>query len=286
MRLLWAVIQDLFDFIWQSFSTTAHETDYAKQALPEPLTKLALMPETQPGLLSPTSAPVLISREVSKQPETSFSPHLVYVQVESVPLYLEAALQVDGVISYAPYATALSVVGSHGHFWRVVHGEGTAWIEKNMVTDDRNVLYPIFTGGNSYLALDTETKKLRRLIKDEFFAVRVHSPLLGTEYIQYRLQLHGQGIDWVGVGRPRLAGVWHSLLRGRRDVVVKVSPKTGSIMECGEGDKAFLAYVESVSPDETISISSIGRYKPGQFVEEVLTKEQWQALRPLWLQIC
>ncbi len=285
MRLLWAVIQDLFDFIWQSFSPTVHETDHTTQALPEPLTKLALMPETQPVLLSTTPAPVLIPSEVWKQPETSFSPHLVYVLVESAPLYLAAALQVDGVITNVPYATALSVVSSHGLFWRVVHGEGTVWVEKNMVTDDKNVIYPTFTGGNSYLALDTETKKLRRLIKDEFFAIRVHSPLLCTEYIQYRLQLRGRSIDWLGVGRPRLAGAWHSLLRGRRDVVVKVSPKTGSIMECGEGATAFLAYVESVSPDETISMSSIGRYKPGQFLEEVLTKEEWQALQPLWLQI-
>jgi hypothetical protein len=142
-----------------------------------------------------------------------------------------------------------------------------------------------FTPGLCYLALDAETKKLRRLIKDEFFTTRVHSPLLGMEYVTYRLQESGRKIDWSNSIRPRAAGAWHQLLKGARGITIKISPKTGSIMEYGEGMTAVLAYVESVTPDETISIASVGRYKPGQYSEEVLTKTAWQELKPLWLQI-
>ena len=144
---------------------------------------------------------------------------------------------------------------------------------------------PHLVSGTTYLAADSETKKLRALIQDDFFTADLYLPLLGVEYVTYRLEQMGRFIDWSDI-RPRPAGVWHQLLKGRSGVTVKVTPKTGSIMEyqtdSGEG---IVGYVEAVTPGEDVTLASVGRYSNGQYLVETLPKEAWQALRPVWLQI-
>lgn len=287
MRVLFAVIHDLVAFVLQLFTRQVPSRDLSAQnlLLPVPETPLALAPLVVPTLLTPPNTATLLPVRTGAVHEPIGLPEVIYVSVDEAPLFREPTLNVDGVVAKLPFTSELTVVASEGLFWRVVYEAGTAWIEKSVVVHEKMLLYPLFTPGLCYLALDTETKKLRRLIKDEFFTTRVHSPLLGIEYVTYRLQENGRGIDWSKSVRPRLAGTWHQLLKGTRGVTIKISPKTGSVMECGTGEAAILAYVESVAPDETISISSIGRYKPGQYTEEVLTKAAWQELQPLWLQI-
>ena len=287
MRVLFAVIHDLVTFVLQPFSRPVPPEVLSTSPVPL-LTRevpLALAPLPSPTLLTSPSTPTLLPLTTGTVNDLIGLPEVVYVCVDEAPLFREPTLSVDGVVAKLPYASVLSVVVAEGLFWRVIYETGTAWVEKSVVVHDKGFVYPVFTSGLCYLALDTETKKLRRLIKDEFFTTRVHSPLLGMEYVLYRLQESGRKIDWSNTIRPRLAGTWHQLLKGARGVTIKVSPKTGSVMEYGAGLKAVLAYVESVAPDETISVSSIGRYKPGQYTEEVLTKAAWQELQPLWLQI-
>jgi hypothetical protein len=287
MQVLLAVIHDLVTFVLQSFTRAVPTRALSTPALPLfiPEVPLTLAPIMSPTLLSTPSTPTLLPAVTGTIHDPIGSPEVVYVCVDEALLFREPTLSVDGVVAKLPYTSVLTVVAAEGLFWRVVYEVGTAWIEKSVVVHEKMSVYPVFTPGLCYLALDTETKKLRRLIKDEFFTTRVHSPLLGVEYVTYRLQERGRTIDWSSSVRPRLAGTWHQLLKGVRGVTIKVSPKTGSIMEYGTGETATLAYVESVAPDETISISSIGQYKPGQYTEVMLSKTAWQELQPLWLQI-
>lgn len=46
-----------------------------------------------------------------------------------------------------------------------------------------------------------------------------------------------------------------------------------------------IGYVEAVTPNETVTLASVGKDSEGQYLVETLTKEVWQALRPVWIQI-
>jgi surface antigen len=75
-------------------------------------------------------------------------------------------------------------------------------------------------------------------------------------------------------------------LRGTPGIHIGIMPKTGSIMEYMlQNDIGHLAYVEAVFPDERITLSEVNNPDHGIYNERTLTKEEWQALNPVFIQV-
>lgn len=52
-----------------------------------------------------------------------------------------------------------------------------------------------------------------------------------------------------------------------------------------EDDTGHVAYVESVFPDGTITISEIGPWKDGVYGERSLAQEMWRELKPVFIEV-
>jgi hypothetical protein len=55
------------------------------------------------------------------------------------------------------------------------------------------------------------------------------------------------------------------------------------VLECKGDKEQFLAFVESVIPDDSIIISSIGRHEAGVYEKQEFTRAQWRELRPVFI---
>ncbi len=288
MHILWEVVVDLSHFFcsiitvpFKPTATTLLLADMPKTASIPSL--LAPLPE--PTLLpKPIVTPLLSEASLSELSMETLAPEVAYVATASARVLQKPLWSFDGVYTSFPYGTKIAVLGYEGRFARVEYGSGSAWILMDELTTQPRDVFPEFHAGKIYLAADLETRKVRQFIKDEFFTTDLYLPLQAVEYVQYRLARLGLILPWQDE-RPRSAGLWHTWLKGRRGVTIKVAPKTGSLMEYF--DEAIglgvLAYAESVTPDETVQISGIGIDKEGCFSTKQLTKEAWQALRPVWI---
>jgi hypothetical protein len=208
-----------------------------------------------------------------------------YVIVPLAACYARAVHSYDGVIARLPYGQTVSVGGASGRFWRVTAGSVAGWVLKDACTTVRTLVYPELTTGVVYSAIHSETEAIRRLLEDAFAAAELALPLQPEEFVTYRLRLSQQRISW-GSERPRIAGTWHTLLRGRPSIHVGVTPRTHAVMEWlsseGEGQ---LAYVESVTPDETLLISYVVGGSAGLYQQEVVSPGRWREWRPVWITV-
>jgi hypothetical protein len=284
MRVFLAVVVDLFNFVFR------RETDWPELATPhlalkggrDYRTELPLTAVTQHvGDLDPK--PIILPE---RQPEMAFGEtSQAYVTVPVTKVFIRPLYAFDTVISKISFGEAIIVFDYSGRFARVKYKDITGWVLKDDVTFDKNSVLPNLQSDTVYLANDGETRKLRTLINDEFFASELYLPLLGVEYVYYRLLINNRQIPW-GAGRPREAGQWKNLLRGQAGVKIGIQPKTGSIMEYfteeGEGK---ISYVEAVHPDDSVVLTSVGRLKEGQYLNENLTKDEWQIWGPVWIQL-
>lgn len=189
----------------------------------------------------------------------------------------------DGVVGQCTYAEKVLVDKTEGMFAHVHAARCTGWIELAQLTEDKASITPQFSSSIVYNMLHPETIKLRKLTQDEQLGNALHLPLQGLEYILFRLNEQGILVDWQGA-RPRLPGSWQTLLRGVKGVTMNIEPKTGSVLETsGTEAKPFLAYVESVSPDSILTITSVGRKNEGEFLREEIVKAQWIEWRPVFI---
>ncbi len=189
----------------------------------------------------------------------------------------------DGVVGQFTYAQKVFVDMSEGIFAHVSTSHLSGWVEVSQLTDDKFRVIPQFATAVVYDMLHAETIKLRKLTHDEQLGNVLHLPLQGLEYMLFRLKEQNISIDWKGK-RPRLAGDWQVILRGIKSITMNIEPKTGSVLESsGTETKPFLAYVESVSPDSIITITSVGRVHEGEFLREEVPKSQWIEWRPVFI---
>lgn len=285
MRVLIAVIVDLFQFVCDLFTQPAEQFAVVKSgARPVTLSPTA----SRPALLKarPPVAAIAAAPKLPLLTELSGSALCNAYVITTTAEVLERPLWAyDSVCARLGYGMMVTILGYEGRFARIRYETGSAWVLKDQLSAQASDALPQFNSGSTYLAADSETKKLRRLINDDFFTAELYLPLLGVEYVTYRLQKIGLTINW-SAKRPRPAGTWHQLLKGQPGVTIKVTPKTGSIMEYQtESGVGVIGYVEAVTPNETVTLASVGKGTEGQYLVETLTKEVWQEFRPVWLQI-
>lgn len=280
MRVLIAVILDLWQFCRESIFGAKKE----RAAVRVEPTKL----------LPPVPVPLLLREELSAlQKATILTPHTdatthtftgarQYIAVEGAALHTEPVVAFDNVRSRLPYGTPVSVSKRSGRWAHVTTSNGVVgWILGEEL-EEATSIFPQFSLGKTYDALNPETIKLRRCIEDQFQAGACTLPLGGAEYVTYRLWHTHYALPWP-TPCGRVLGTWHRKLRGVRGVHLDVMPRTGSIMEYIVDEVGYVAFIESVTPDLRIKISAFGLTFEGQYSEQTMTHEDWRELHPVFI---
>jgi len=153
------------------------------------------------------------------------------------------------------------------------------------LTPNKSSVWPNFVSDTVYSFEADETRKVRLLLNDIFLAGHFSLPLQAGEYILYRLLADNRQIYWP-TQRPRTAGNWQRILKGVVGIHISIYPRTDSIMEwIDEDEVGHLAYVESVSPDNTLILTSVGLTELGIFSDSVMLEKSWRELRPVFIEV-
>ena len=206
-----------------------------------------------------------------------------YVCVPRSDLLVAPYRTLDGVTDQLVYGTLVQVGQRSGRYVAVTCGHEHGWVLCEQLTADPAAVFPTLIDGASYPAEHVETEKLRSCIADAFAARALSLPLQSVEYVSYRLWRDGRSLPW-GSERPRLPGSWQHLLRGQRGVTIGITPRTGAVLEyLDEEGTGHLAYVESVTPDEAITLAGVAAGGDGEFYTTVVPKESWREWRPVFI---
>jgi hypothetical protein len=284
IRLLMAVVEELYTFVVDSVSKKTLEENTSSRALGT-LLELPSHKAEDEDVIYAGPATFKSTAEVlheSRRPEKNT---VMYTGSENVPLFKQPTIEFDGIMDRIPYGAMVMVLEGRGRWSEVAYGNTTGWVLRDELIDRAAHVYPDFTIGEANLSDDPNTLKVRACIEDEFGGGVAEVPLQASEYVLYRLYRKGKRIKWPEE-RPRIAGKWHDLLRGTENVHVSIQPQEGSVMEYTKNDgEGHLAYVEAVFPDQTISISEANFPENGIYNERVLTKEEWRELHPVFVEI-
>lgn len=210
---------------------------------------------------------------------------MYYASGIAVPVYENPTIEFDTQIGTIPYGEALMIHEARGRFFHVTWKALSGWVLRDDCVDRASRIYPEFRIGQEHSVDHPHTAQVRAIIGDIFGASRLEYVLQAGEYVVYKLWRKGIHITWPHT-RPRVPGLWHSILKGVPNVHIGVIPKMGSILEYTMSNEVgHLAYVEAVFPDDTISISEANFPDSGIYNERTLTKEEWKAMQSIFIQI-
>lgn len=210
---------------------------------------------------------------------------VMYSGGPDTPVYKNPTQEFDSMVGVLGYGDMVMVLEQKGRWAHVIHGEESGWTLRDGLVDRAVHVYPKFIIGEVNDHDDPNTIRVRAIIGDMFGGARGEMPLQAGEYVTYRLHRKGLDISWPAI-RPRVPGLWHSLLKGVTGIHIGITPKTGAIMEYMlTDDIGHLAYVEAVFPDETINISEANFPDSGIYNERVLTRDEWRELKPVFIQV-
>ena len=287
MNLLFAVIDDLYEFaIGAIFGGTAGsgitdtkegtETDAIELPEPPEMQEKEIQNFKKVGELLPPR----IEETISEGKNT-----VMYVGTAGLPLYVHPTEEFDTILVRMSYGTMVMVLEQRGRWSKVVVGELTGWVLREELVDRAVHVYPDFTIGEENNSEDPNTLRVRAFLDDLFGGGAASLPLQAGEYVMYRIMRKGLTVTWPST-RPRVPGLWHTILKGVAGIHIGITPKTGSVMEYMYTEEiGHLAYVEAVFPDETINISEVNYPENGIYNERVLTREEWRELKPVFIQI-
>lgn len=279
MHTLLAVLGDLLQFLLGLVFTRTQPSQAIGSVpvltlAPKPVVSL-LSESPRPALLSEASVPTAV-------PAPAGGAASRYVVAYATPLYADPTIAFDNVLRHLPCGTAVTEGLRSGRFVAVSLEDGSAGFVLEEALLPAHAVLPALTRGHRYLADAPQTVAIRQYLADPFGAGRAGLPLTPEEYVTYRLSQSGCVLPWP-VSHGRIAGTWARKLRGVAGVHIGVEPRTGAVMEYIIDDVGFLAYLERVSPDLTITVVGIGLTFEAQFTEQVLKERDWRELRPLFL---
>lgn len=218
--------------------------------------------------------------------ETEDLSHTVaFIASGSTPLFAAPTKAFDTVVTTLPYGSMVMVMEEKGRFSKVSQNGLVGYVLRDELRARAAHVFPEFVVGEPNEHDASNTIRVRACIKDAFFGGEIEADLQAGEYVLYMLMRKNQNINWPPT-RPRTPGMWHTILRGVPGIHVGVTPKTGSVLEYTlSNDVGHLAYVEAVFPDNRISLSEVNYPDRGIYYERTLTKEEWQALNPVFIQV-
>ena len=209
---------------------------------------------------------------------------ILYVCEVNVSMYENPTIEFDTQVGVVPYGEAVTMHEARGRFFHVTWNGLTGWVLRDDLADRVSRVYPEFRVGQEHSVDHPHTAQVRAILGNEFGVGRSEFPLQSGEYVVYKLWRKGIRIQWPDI-RPRVPGLWHTILKGLPQVHMGVMPKVGTVMEYMlDTDVGHVAYVEAVFPDDTISISEVNFPDSGIYNERILTKEEWKSLKPIFIQ--
>ncbi len=210
---------------------------------------------------------------------------VMYAGTVSVPIYKNPTIEFDSQIATIPFGELVMMYEPQGRFFRVSWNDIEGWVLRDDLVDRAVRVHPQFIVGQMNSVDHPNTAHVRTILNDIFGLNRSDFSLQAGEYVLYRLWKKNLRLTWPEV-RPRVPGLWHTILRGVSDVHVGVIPKSGSIMEYMiNSEIGHLAFVEAVFPDETISISEANYPDSGIYNERELDRGVWKELRPVFITV-
>lgn len=210
---------------------------------------------------------------------------LMYSGGVDVPVCSDPTFSFDSVIYLLNYGDMVMVLEQKGRWSKIVINEKEGWVLRENLADRAAYVYPDFVIGEKNSTDEPNTIRLRAMIGDEFACGFLKSSLRSEEYILYKLTRKNIKFIWPDI-RPRLAGNWHNVLRGKDGVYISIQPKEHTVIEYLTKDgQGALAYVEAVFPDSTIKLSEVFTNEEGRYHESLLTQEEWKELSPLFIDI-
>jgi hypothetical protein len=232
-------------------------------------------------LTLPAASVRSIKKKEAVQP--SLESKICFVLVDKTLCLQTPAKKFDSMRGELGYGESVKVLQQR-ESWSFVETSNTnGWVETKYLSDNPHEIFPDFLHDTVYEADDSQVQKLRQCLRDELLGDELGLSLQPSEYILYRLKRLEVNISWP-MERPRLPGSWQSLLRDKRGVSLSLEPKTGSILECAGGEQQqLLAYVESVTPDNSIVISSVGFSQTGMYEKNQYLKAQWSQWKPVFI---
>lgn len=208
-----------------------------------------------------------------------------YVTEEAVPVLKEPRVRFDTVLGQLPYAEIVGVTAMENGFAHIQTESVSGWVNAEYLSDDKNVLFPQLQPGTVHTAQHENTIKIRKLLRDDLLGGFLRMHLQASEFVLYQMKLSHKQLPWP-LDRPRTPGTWHALLRGLSGVTIGVAPRTAAVIEFFGADQAgVIGWVDSVAPDESIKILSVGRFIEGEYRVDTLTSQEWRELRPVFISI-
>jgi hypothetical protein len=207
-----------------------------------------------------------------------------FVGVTDAFLYVDPTVAFDTATASLAYGELVHVIKLGGRWAHVQVTEREGWILKDALCEKASDVFPELQEETVYDQGHTETSKLRLCIDDQFGGERAQSVLTDVEYVTYMLKGKGRHVVWSSL-RPRIAGTWQKKLRGTEGIHISIVPKTDTVMEYVVDDVGHLCYVEVVSPDESIKISSVGMFEEGKYTSIAIPKAEWIELHPVFIEV-
>lgn len=287
MQLVRDVVTDLWQFIASELrgifsrdSTAVSEGEVESSAA-----RLTLVSDTDttPTPTIPIPAPLATPADSTPEETAVEYNSAYYVAYPETPCHLRPALVQDTIIGLLAYGEKVQVISRREDWVHIKTDELEGWVERFAITPHPDDVFPTFTTGERYDAEHPETIKLRTYIDDEFNSRLLRLPALNSEYVWYRLLRVGRAFAWPIV-RPRSPGRWAEILRTESSVVRSSVPLTGSVMEYTDSTAVgHLYYVESVAPDESVSVTGMAADASGEYTKHTFTPEEWKATQCTFL---
>jgi hypothetical protein len=219
--------------------------------------------------------------------ESLNKPGMLYVvrDTKGTKLFKEPVQQFDSQLRTLPYGQIVALRRFEGQYAEVLAYGQVGFVHKDALTPQLESIWPTLVSGTVYLADSDVAKIYRQHINDEFLGGAIGLPLTAEEYVTVRLLRDRLAIAWPPA-RPRIAGSWHTLLRGVHGVRSMIAPQPDTIIEWFlEDEVGRLGYVEAVLPDETLKISAVGAMVPGEYTESIVPAALWREWRPVFINV-
>jgi hypothetical protein len=259
-------------------------TDVVMQT--EATSAITLLPESVIYKELAAPAPVVVASPSESSSRTPLVRGMImYAGVAKVPVFKNPTVAYDTQVGTIPFGAMVIAGEPIGRFYKATWNEVSGWVLRDDLADKASSAHPIFVKGEENLVDDSNTAQVRTIIGDEFGLGRSEFALQAGEYVLYRLWKRGVLVKWPEV-RPRMPGAWHEILKGCVGVTLHTVPKAGVVMEYMlEDAMGHVAYVDAVFPDETITISEVNNPHSGVYNERTLSKEEWQKLNPVFIEV-
>lgn len=303
LHIFWLVLVDLWHFLL-GFETVEKHTLSSRPTyteLPGKSESISLSPIAAPLSLPAVEVSLVetelvlpetteVALPLTMTPVTTESlnkPGMLYVvrDTTGTKLFKEPVQQFDSQLRTLPYGQIVALRRFEGQYAEVLAYGQVGFVHKDALTPQLETVWPTLVSGTVYLADSDVAKIYRQHINDEFLGGAIGLPLTAEEYVTVRLLRDRLAIAWPQA-RPRLAGSWHTFLRGVHGVRSMIAPQPDTIIEWFlEDEVGRLGYVEAVLPDETLKISAVGAMVPGEYTESIVPAALWREWRPVFINV-